>query len=106
MQYNMSLILFTLGIVIGFLIFEIFSGRKQGKIGSFILILETRKHFYHLHHWFISLIILIILSAFSVKNNFIDGFLIGAIIQGLTYKDFYKFLIRKKEIKLSKKAFN
>ncbi len=102
----MGLILFALGIVIGFLIFEIFSGRKKGKMGASILILETRKHFYHLHHWFISLIILIILIISSVKNNFIYGFLIGAIIQGLTYKDFYKFLIRKREIKLSKRAFN
>ncbi len=101
----MGFILFALGVAIGFLIFEIFSGRRQGKIGASILILETKKHFYHLHHWFIALIILIILSAFSVKNNFIYGFLIGAIIQGLTYKDFYKFLIRKNEIKIPKKAF-
>ncbi len=94
-----------IGIIIGFFISEIFSGRKEGKIGASILILETKKHFYHLHHWLTSLIILIILMVLSVKNNFIYGLLIGMIIQGLTYKDFYKFLIRKREIKLSKKAF-
>jgi len=89
-------ILLIIGIIVGFTLFELFSGRKEGKVGIFILFLKTKKHAYHIHHWIVSLIILIILLSFSIKIPFLLGFLIGSIIQGWTYKDFYKFLTRKK----------
>ena len=86
-----------IGIIIGFFIFEVFSGRKEGKIGNSILILETKKYDYHLHHWMIFLLILIILLAIEYHNDFIYGLVIGIIVHGLTYKDFYEIRTKPKK---------
>ncbi|MBL7058826.1 hypothetical protein ISS08_00010 [Candidatus Pacearchaeota archaeon] len=100
----MNLFTFTIGVVLGLIIFEIFSGEKEGRIGLFILLLKTKHHSYHLHHWMISLIILLLLIITNWKNYFVYGFLIGSIIQGLKYHDFYKILVKQKRKKRVKKT--
>ncbi len=91
----MSLILPAMGFAIGFLIAWIFSGKKEGEKPR--LILQTKKYNYHLHHWMIFLLILIILIAMGYRNEFIYGLVIGIIIQGLTYKDFYEIRAKSKK---------
>ena len=80
--------------MIGFLVANIFAGKKEGRKPR--LILKTRNHNYHLHHWIIALVILIFLIVLKYFNDFVYGVLIGVIIQGLTYKDFYEIRTDKK----------
>ena len=50
-----------------------------------------RDHMIHLHHWIIHILCLIVLS-FIPKlrdNSFVVGFLVGGIVHGLTYDDWY-----------------
>ena len=87
----MNYIYLIIGIFLGYLVASFLSGKKAGQKGIFkSLIIKTKQYKLHLHHWIISLIILIILLIFKYYNNFIYGILIGIFIQGLTYKDFYK----------------
>ena len=95
----MNIIYLIVGIVFGFLFFTLSSGKKKGKIKNFIVILKTKNHQYHFHHWIIAFLIILILISFGYYNNFIYGFLIGSILQGLTYRDRYKFLMREKKKK-------
>lgn len=47
------------------------------------------KH-YHLHHWMNHSVIYLLLLALKrnlIKSKFLHGFIIGTIVQGLTYKD-------------------
>jgi len=96
---------FTLliGMILGLVIFEVFSGEKEGRIGTFVLLAKTKHHTYHLHHWIISLGILLILVTINYRNYFIYGFLIGAFIQGVKYHDFYRILVKQKRKKKVKK---
>ena len=93
----MNTYIITLGIVIGYLIAKFFSGKKVGEQGRLkSLKFDVKKYTIHLHHWFIASIIFILLVALKFYNDLIYGILIGLIIQGLTYSDFYKIVYRKK----------
>ena len=92
----MNLLLLVLGIVIGFFVAKLDSGKKEGKEGSIrALKFKINKYTIHLHHWFIASLIIILLISLNFYNDFIYGILIGLIIQGLTYKDFYKLIYSK-----------
>jgi len=88
-----------IGVVVGFFTVSVFSGKKEGRIGLFILLLKTKHHTYHLHHWIVALALFVILYLFRINNEFIFGVLIGIFIQGLTYKDFHKIIVKQKRKK-------
>ena len=88
-----------IGFIIGFFIVEILSGKREGKIGLFILFLKTKHHTYHLHHWLVALILFALLTILEITNDFVSGILIGVFIQGLTYKDFHKVIVKQKRKK-------
>jgi len=90
------------GMIFGFVLFTLLSGEKEGRIGTFILILKTKHHKYHLHHWALSLLIILILFLFGYYNDLVYGFLIGSTLQGIRYKDWHKFLIKQKRKKKKK----
>ena len=47
----------------------------------------------HFHHWFVSIFMIYIFKSFPNNyTNFFIGFLIGHIIQGLSYKDRFEFM--------------
>lgn len=79
----------------GFIIAYIFSGKKEGKKPR--LILERNKYNYHIHHWIIFSAILIILLIVKYYNDIIYGIIIGIIVQGLTYRDFYKIRTKSRK---------
>lgn len=84
-----------MGVIIGFSVAFFLSGQETGAKGK----LKSWKFFIknytiHLHHWFLFSIILTILWILNLKNSFIFGLLTGAIIEGLTYKDFYKIIYK------------
>jgi hypothetical protein len=89
----MSYYILILSILFGFLIAKYFSGKKEGEEGRIkSLKFNINKYTIHIHHWFFSLLLISLLAIIGVYNDIIYGFLIGLIIQGLTYKDFYKLI--------------
>jgi hypothetical protein len=90
-----------IGGVIGYTITNFVSGKSEGEKGliDFNWIIKPLK--IHLHHWIIFSIILLCVLVFVFlkenheknKYNLIIGFLIGGIIQGLTYTDRFKIFI-------------
>ena len=84
-------------IVFGYLVARFFAGKKtgmQGRIKS--IFLHTKHYKIHLHHWLFSAAALLILISLNYYHDVVFGFLIGMIFQGLTYRDFYKIVYRKK----------
>ena len=98
----MDFLYLIIGFIIGFFVVHTFSGKKEGKIGLFILLLKTKHHTYHLHHWIVALILLVLLIFLQVTNSFLHGILAGVFIQGLTYKDFHKIIVKQKRKKRKK----
>lgn len=93
----MNFIILIVGIIIGFLIAKFFAGKKEGEQGRLKSIkFDINKLTIHLHHWLIGLAILALLMSLKFYNDLVYGLVIGIIIQGLTYKDFYKIIYRRK----------
>ena len=85
------------GTIAGFLIAKFFAGNKEGEQGRLKSIkFDIKKFTIHLHHWLLGLMIIILLASLKFYNDLIHGLLAGVIIQGLTYKDFYKIIYRRK----------
>lgn len=97
-----------IGGIIGYTITNFVSGKSEGKKGLIDFSWITKPFKIHLHHWIIFSIILLCIFVFSEKKhenkhdtqtykknkyNLIIGFLIGGIIQGLTYTDRFKIFI-------------
>ena len=92
----MNFLILCTGLVFGYLIAAFCAGKREGEQGRFrSLIFKTKNYIIHLHHWFIAIIGLAILLSFNFYNNLIYGLLIGVIVQGLTYKDFYRIAYRR-----------
>lgn len=91
----MSYLFLILGILIGFLFFQIFSGKYEGdKIERCVRFL-INDYYVHIHHWIGAFVVLVTLIVFSFYNSFIYGFLIGSIIQGLKYRDRFYIVYHK-----------
>lgn len=84
-----------LALIAGFLVAKIFSGRKMGEEGVFKSVrFSVGAYTVHLHHWLLSGAVLVLVVG-HVHKIFI-GLLVGILIQGLTYGDFYKVVYRGK----------
>ena len=82
--------------VFGYFLVSLIAGKKVQEIGRVkSLKVKVKNHVFHIHHWFGSGIILGNLVAINWYNAVVYGLLIGFIIQGLTYKDFYKIIYRR-----------
>lgn len=92
------------GLPVGYLTGHLGAGEEVGKIGRVPSIIFNLGNWQlHLHHWLISLAILIFVFSFLAKKYkipnillfFGSGFLIGLIFNGIfCYGDWYKILIR------------
>jgi cell division protein FtsW (lipid II flippase) len=105
-----------IGGVLGYTITNFVSGKSEGEKGLIDFNWVTKPFKIHLHHWIIFSIILLCIFVFVFvfsenkhekkyenkydtqtyeknKYNLIIGFLIGGIIQGLTYTDRFKIFI-------------
>lgn len=89
----MDFIQILLSIYIGYLFGNAIGGKQAGERGLIHWEWFIGKTKIHLHHWFIMLIILMLYLMFIGNNEVIIGFLIGGISQGLSYDDWYKFIV-------------
>ena len=86
----MNIPLLVVSVVVGFLITKFFSAKKEGQRSRFkSLKFRVGSRMLHIHHWLYGSIILLFLWYMGFYNDIVYGFLIGIIVQGLTYKDFY-----------------
>jgi len=88
-----------LGIISGYLFGKFFAGKKPGQQGTLKSIsLSIGNYKLHLHHWLLSLAILIfnlLLKFFLPFPKFSLSFFGGLMIQGIfSYPDWHKILIK------------
>jgi hypothetical protein len=99
---NKKLLSFITGIVIGFVLFYVFGAGKEGgnpKMGFNTVLYVSDGKCIHIHHWVHAAIISLIITAtviftcnfFTPVIIFVYGFLLGASLEDLRYKDFMKF---------------
>ncbi len=91
----MNLLILLLGIVIGFLFWKIVAGKYRGDKLEKSFRFSVRNYWIHIHHWLWSSILIAVLFFLNIRDLLLYGFLIGSIIQGLTYKDWYIIIYRK-----------
>lgn len=93
----MNFWLLSLFVLIGFLSAKFFSGKFEGDRSRYSLRIEIKNYYLHIHHWLYSLLIIIVLLLIKFYNPIIYGLLIGIIVQGLTYRDWYIVIYSKKK---------
>lgn len=89
-----------LGIVLGYFLGKLLSGKKPGQSGKIkSIIFYFGRYKLHLHHWlvFLSILILTLLtSLFFPFPKFSLSFLGGLMIQGIVcYPDWHRILVRQ-----------
>ena len=96
---NLEIILIFIFSVLGYFIQKLISGKYEGDKIERSLRLSTGKYYLHIHHWIYYFLIIIILYVINFYNPIIYGLIIGGIIQGLTYRDRFVIIYRKKDFK-------
>lgn len=82
--------------ILGYALARFVGGKKAGERGKLpSLTFRKKNHIIHLHHWFISFVVIVMLFAVGLYSNTVYGFLTGLVAQGLTYGDFYKVVYKK-----------
>jgi uncharacterized membrane-anchored protein YhcB (DUF1043 family) len=93
----MDIILLIIGVIIGYLVSRLLSGAEEGQQKKFKSLKFTVKNYIiHLHHWFTAALVMFLLLFLNWYNSFIVGLLAGMVIQGITYKDFYRLIYKKR----------
>ncbi|PIS40789.1 MAG: hypothetical protein COT26_01555 [Candidatus Kerfeldbacteria bacterium CG08_land_8_20_14_0_20_43_14] len=91
-----QLLIFIISLGLGFYLAKLVSGKKAGQAGVLpSWRINIKNYIFWPHHWLIGLIELVVCLLFQVKIIFVYGLLLGIIIQGLTYKDFYYVFFQK-----------
>ena len=81
--------------IAGYFTARFFSGRKEGEQGRLhSWIFSAGRYRVHLHHWFIAALLLAGLWVSGWTPPLLIGFLLGLVVQGLTYKDFYRIVYK------------
>jgi MFS family permease len=89
-----------LGIILGYFTARFLAGKKTGQPGIIkSLAFQIGDYRLHLHHWLLSLGVLVFALLFNLfYSHFFYGFIGGWVIQGIfSYKDWKKILIKKNE---------
>ena len=85
-------LIFIFAGLVGYFVGYFSSGKKSGEKGLIMVYINMGKYIFHLHHWFLSSVILIILILVDFYSLPIYGFLAGNLLHGLRYKDFYTLI--------------
>ena len=76
----------------GYLVGTFIGGHTEGEPGliHWDCFLQTFR--IHLHHWFLATVLLVVyLATYTRWNHLVIAFLLGLIVQGLTYADRFDF---------------
>jgi len=90
-----EIFIFGVALLIGFLAASFFAGEEEGergRVGS--LRIHVKDYVLHVHHWFYAAAIMVALPSNEPHKEVMYGFLAGILVQGLTYRDFYKLVYR------------
>jgi hypothetical protein len=101
-----------LALFLGYFASHLCCGKKAGQRGKIPPINKIRlkkkgqqKLVFHFHHYLMSLLAMVILFATHVQNFLTWGFLTGAFIQGIFYKDFHKIFYWEEDPSISQKIW-
>jgi hypothetical protein len=84
-----------LGALAGYLVAEYVAGKDEGEAGKVKSIrIRVKEYVLHVHHWLYASVALVVLPSDLGHKTLIEAFLVGIIIQGLTYSDFYKVVYK------------
>ena len=86
--------------IFGFLFTRYMAGERKGKRGR-VPSLRFRapgNYTIHLHHWFLCSFALVCMYRIDISSTFLYGLVYGSIAQGLTYRDFYKFIYKENNL--------
>jgi hypothetical protein len=87
--------------IAGFLLARFFAGEEAGEKGKLgVLRIHVKDYVIHLHHWLYGGVLIIGFHHFFAAHPWpheaiFYGFLVGVVIQGLTYSDFYRIIYKK-----------
>ena len=96
-------LLFTLA---GYVSAKFFAGEEVGAKGRFgNLRVKVKDRVVHVHHWLYASFLIVGLHHYFIAHPWPHevmcyGFLLGIVIQGLTYPDFYRVVYKYKEVDL------
>jgi uncharacterized membrane protein len=102
----MDVLFLILGIIIGFLFWKIFAGKKEGDKLERSFRFLIGNYWIHIHHWISCLALLILCLFLNIYNSFFYGILLGSILQGLTYRDWHVIIYHKKRFHAIYSKFN
>ncbi|MFA6908871.1 MAG: hypothetical protein WC289_03200 [Patescibacteria group bacterium] len=90
-MYTWELILGACAGIVGYALVSYTSGKKEGARGRIpSLRIPVGDYYVHIHHWMWSLAIVAVLILVQFWHPIVYGFLLGIMLQGFSYKDFYK----------------
>lgn len=93
----MQIFIFTIGIILGFIISSYFSGHYEGHKKESGLYFIIGQYSIHIHHYLWTFLILVILFYLKIDIAILTGILAGATIQGLTYRDRFIIIYKTKD---------
>ena len=94
-------------VFVGFFLARFFSGEESGMKGKCgALRIKVKDYIIHVHHWLYGGFLIMGFHHFFQTHPWPDqiilyGFLAGVVIQGLTYRDFYRIVYKESNFNAS-----
>lgn len=90
-----SIVSLVLSAVLGYFIADYIGGEAEGEPAKIKSIrIKVKDYVLHVHHWLYASVALVVIPADMAHKTLIEAFLAGVIVQGLTYRDFYKVVYK------------
>jgi hypothetical protein len=94
------LTVFLAAFAAGILFWTSVSGRYEGDRLERSLRLPIGSRYLHVHHWLYCSVLLVMLHLACLSTPFTCGFLVGSVMQGLTYRDWSLLWYEKSQANL------
>ena len=95
------LTVFLAAVAAGILFWTSVSGRYEGDRLERSLRLPLGSRYLHVHYWLYCAVLLVLLHLAGFSNPSACGFLIGSVVQGLTYRDWSLLYYEKSQADLT-----
>ena len=94
-----QIVLFFVSAIAGYFVQKLISGKYEGDKIERSLRLSTGGYYIHIHHWIYYSVFILGMYLFNFYSPIVYGLFIGGIIQGLTYRDRFIIIYKKKDFK-------